>query len=267
MAKGNLRGVCPATKKDGSVYYRSSITHRNKHISLGSYDSPFDAHQAYWEAAILLTKKNMTLDDYNEDRILDYRKWVILTNFRDNDLYITAPVYLRPNYFEYHLGVGNILKFSTDDLFYYSKKQIMQRGRHFFVADYGMQVNILNRYGIKNYAVEGRDYIFKNGDNMDFRYDNIRIINSYNGVTSKMTKKGMRYTARIHIIGNYTIGRYSSDTEAAIAYNKAIDILRSNGVNKNFAPNYLEDLPAKEYARIYSEVSVSKKITDFRPKA
>ena len=263
MNKGNLRGVFPAVKKDGNTYYRSSITHKGKHISLGSYDSPFDAHGAYWEAAILLTKKDMTLSDYNETRILPYRKWVILTNFRDNDMYLTAPIYLKSNYFEYHLGPNNILKFSTDDLFYYSKKQIMQRGRHFFVADYGMQVNILNRYGIKNYAVEGRDFIFKNNDNLDFRYDNIKIINSYNGVTSKMTKKGMRYTARIHIIGNYTIGRYSSEEEAAIAYNKAIDLLKTKGVNKNFAPNYIESLSAKEYAELYSSVKLSKKILDF----
>lgn len=263
MAKSNIRGVYPAVKKDGTAYYRASITHQNKHISLGSYDSPFDAHQAYWEAAILLTKKDMSIDDYSEDRILPYRKWVILTNFRDNDLYITAPIYLRPNYFEYHLTPGNVLKFSTDDLFYYSKKQIMQRGRHFFVADYGMQVNILNRYGIKNYAVAGRDFIFKNGDDLDFRYDNIKIINSYNGVTSKMTKNGMQYTARIHIIGNYTIGRYSSEIEAAIAYNKAIDILKSNGVNKNYAPNYIEDVPASKYAEIYSSVKISKKVREF----
>ncbi|MCR4989504.1 MAG: hypothetical protein K6A38_01390 [Lachnospiraceae bacterium] len=266
MANANLRGVSTAVKKDGTTYYRSSITHQNKHISLGSYDSPFDAHQAYWEAAILLTKKDMSISDYNPDRMLDYRKWVILVNFRDNDLYITAPIYLRPNYFEYHLSPGNVLKFSTDDLFYYSKKQIMQRGRHFFVADYGMQVNILNRYGIKNYAVEGRDFIFKNGDNMDFRYDNIKIINSYHGVTSKMTKNGMRYTARIHIIGNYTIGRYYSEAEAAIAYNKAIDILKSKGVNKKFSQNYLADIPASEYARIYSEIKISKKVLNFVPK-
>ena len=265
MAKGNLRGVYKSTKKDGETYYRASITHQNKHISLGSYDSPFDAHQAYWEAAILLTKKDMPLSAYNEDRVLPYRKWVILVNFRDNDIYLTSPIYLRPNYFEYHLGPDNILKFSTDDLFYYSRKQIMQRGRHFFVADYGMQVNILNRYGIKNYAVEGRDFIFKNGDNLDFRYDNIKIINSYTGVTSKMTKNGMVYTSRIHIVGNYTIGRYPSEIEAAIAYNKAIDILKAKGVNKNFAPNYIDGLPASKYAEIYSNVKIAKKVMDYLP--
>lgn len=265
MSTKNLRGVSPAKKKDGTVYYRSSITHKNKHISLGSFDNPHDAHSAYWEAAILLTKRDMGIDAYTSERLLPYKKWVILINFRDNDIYITEPIYLKTNYFEYHLEEGVVLKFSTDDLFYYSKKQIMRRGRHFFVADYGMQVNIQNRYGIKNYAVEGRDFVFINGDDLDFRYENIRIINRFNGVTSKMTKRGMEYTARIHIIGNYTIGRYQSEEEAAIAYNKAIDLLKVKGVKKNFTPNYIEDIPASRYADIYSNVKISKKVREFTP--
>ncbi len=263
--KQNLRGVSEARKKDGTLYYRSSITHRNKHISLGSFDNPGDAHSAYWEAAILLTKKDLTIESYSPERLLPYRKWVILINFRDNDLYITAPIYLKTNYFEYHLEPGYVLKFSTDDLFYYSKKQIMRRGRHFFVADYGMQVNILNRYGIKNYAVPGRDFHFINGDDLDFRYENIRIVNRYHGVTYKLSPRGPEYTARIHIIGNYTIGRYPSEIEAAIAYNKAIDLLRENGLNKNYAPNYIEDISPSRYADIYSSVKIAKKVRDYRP--
>lgn len=263
MAEKKLRGVSEAFKKDGTKYYRTSITYKSKHISLGSYDSPFTANQAYWEGAILLTKKEMSIKDYNSDKILDYKKWIILINFRDNDIYITAPIYLYPNYFEYHLGPNNILKFSIDDLFYFSKKQIMQRGRHFFVADYGMQVNILNRYGIKNYGVEGRDFIFKNKDNMDFRYENIKILNRFHGVTSHTFKSGTKYTARIHINGNYTIGKYSSEIEAAIAYNKAIDILKTRGLNKNFTPNYIEELAPSEYANIYSNVKISEKILNY----
>lgn len=263
MKNQNLRGVYTATKKDGTTYYRSSITFRGKHISLGSYDTEGEANQAYWEGGILLNNPSWTISSYTSDRILDYKKWVTLINFRDNRFYLTSPIYLYKNYFEYHISPDCILKFSSDDLFYYSQKQIMKRGRHFFVADYGMQVNIQNRYGIKNYAVIGRDFIFKNGDQNDFRYDNIKIINSYNGVTSKMTKAGMRYTARIHIVGNYTIGRYSTEEEAAIAYNKAIDILKNKGIKKAFTPNYIEDMPASEYAKIYSTVSISQKILNY----
>ncbi len=121
----------------------------------------------------------------------------------------------------------------------------------------------MSRYGIKNYAVPGRDYRFVNGDNMDFRYENIEIYNIYHGVIRKDTKKGVRYTARIHINGNYTIGTYDSDIEAAIAYNKAIDILKKAGVNRNFSPNYLENLSPSAYADIYSKLHISSKITDY----
>ena len=35
----NLPGVFKAQKKNGDIYYRSSITFRSKHISLGSFDN------------------------------------------------------------------------------------------------------------------------------------------------------------------------------------------------------------------------------------
>ena len=46
-----LPGVFTATKKDGSTYYRASITINNKHISLGSYDDASMANRAYKEAS------------------------------------------------------------------------------------------------------------------------------------------------------------------------------------------------------------------------
>ena len=89
-------------------------------------------------------------------------------------------------------------------------------------ADFGMQVNILNRYGIKNYAVPGRDYRFENGDTTDFRRENLIILNRYHGVSYEK-EKGL-YLSKIHVRGNYVIGRYTTMEEAAIAYNKAVDI-------------------------------------------
>lgn len=86
--------------------------------------------------------------------------------------------------------------------------------------DNGMQVNIANRYGIKNYAVENRDYRFINGDPYDFRYKNIEILNRYHGVRVRNTKRGIRYAAVIHLNGNFTIGIYQSDTDGlpSLAY-------------------------------------------------
>ena len=260
-----LPGVFPAQKKDGTVYYRSSITHKRKHISLGSYDTPYKACGAYLEASGLLKDASLALHDYSDHRILSFEKWVTLINFRDNNIYFATPIYLRKKYFEYYLSPSQILKFDMDDLFYYSSRKIMQRGRHFFVADYGMQVNIVSRYGIKNYAVAGKDYRFVNGDDLDFRYENIEIWNAYHGVTRKESKKGVKYVAKIHLNGNYTIGQYDTDTEAAIAYNKAIDLVKKAGVTKNFIPNYLEGLSPKAYAEIYSALPISPKVQNYKP--
>ena len=46
-----LKGVFPATKIDGTIYYRSSINYSGKHISLGSFPSEDTAHLAYKEAS------------------------------------------------------------------------------------------------------------------------------------------------------------------------------------------------------------------------
>lgn len=256
-------GVYQAQKKDGSTYYRASITYKQKHISLGSYSSASMACAAYLEASSLLSSRELSLSDYSKFRLLSFEKWVCLLNFRNNGIYFSTPIYMRKNYFEYYLSPSYILKFDVDDLFYYSSHKIMRRGRHFFVADYGMQVNIASRYGIKNYAVKGRDYLFVNGDDMDFRYENIKILNSFHGVTKKETAKGLRYVAKIHINGNYTIGSYHTDIEAAIAYNKAVDLLKKAGVTKRFLPNYLENLSPIAYADIYAKVPVSDKILHY----
>ena len=260
-----LPGVYETTKKNGTVTYRSSLTYQSKHISLGSYTTKEEAHAAYLLARKLLSDDCLALTSYSETgSVIPFEKWVILINFRDSGLYFANPIYLRQKYFEYYLSPHTILRFDRDDLFYYSSHKIMRRGRHFFVADYGMQVNIANRYGIKNYAVENRDYRFINGDPYDFRYENIEILNRYHGVRVRHTKAGIRYAAVIHLNGNFTIGTYQSNIEAAVAYNKAIDILIKNGVSRKFTPNYIENLSPSAYADIYSEILISRKILDYR---
>ena len=139
----------------------------------------------------------------------------------------------------------------------------MKRNGHLFVADYGMQVNILNRYGIRSFAVAGKDYLFRNDDDTDFRHENLQIINRYQGVSEVTFKGKHRYRARINVPGYYVIGHYHSEIEAAIAYNKAIDILKKRGVQKKYAPNYIEDLSPSTYADIYSRLKISEKILNY----
>lgn len=256
-----LDGVFLSSKKDGSVSYRSSVTYKKKHISLGSYETALLAHKAYLEANSILRNPNIpALSDYTNDCTLPFTKWVVLLNFRINKVYFATPIFIRPHFFYYYYSQDVVLKFDIDDLFYFASHKIMKRGKHYFVADFGMQVNILNRYGIKNYAVIGRDYYFINDDATDFRRENLVIHNKYHGVIMTQKKNLVQYCARIHVNGNYKIGSYATMEEAAIAYNKAIDILKRNGCKKNFVPNYLEDVPAAKYADIYTKLPVSPKL-------
>lgn len=254
-----LSGAFCAQKKNGEIYYRSSITYKKKHISLGSFATELEAHKAYLEANEILENKEMTIDFYTP-YTLSFEKAVVLFNFRDNGMYIKTPIYIRNRFFQYYFSKDFFLTFDIDDLFYYSSHKIMKRGGHYFVADYGMQVNILNRYGIKNFGVANRDYFFKNGDNTDFRYSNIQIVNRYHGV-SEIQKNGKAfYKVKIHINGDYVVGVYDDEVTAAIAYNKAVDVAKKKGVSKNFPVNFVENLLPSQYAEIYSKVEISKKI-------
>jgi hypothetical protein len=258
-----LKGVYEAKKKDGTTYYRSSFTFKNKHISLGSFDNEKDANKAYDEAQYVSLKNSVTINMHSDKWVLPFEKMVMIINLRDNGIYFGTPIYVRSNFFYYYYSLDYVLKFDIDELFYYSSHKIMKKDGHLFVADYGMQVNIINRYGIKNHAVAGKDYIFLNGDDTDYRRENLKIMNHYYGVDRVIYRGDEKFRSRINIPGYYTIGHYNSEIEAAIAYNKAIDILKKNGVKKNYTPNYIEGISAKIYAEVYSKLKISDKIKNY----
>lgn len=254
----HIKGVFKATKKDGTEYYRSSITYKTKHISLGSFDNAMHAHMAYKEGEMILQNPEINVDDfYGDIRVLDYQKCISLLNFRDNGMYFKTPIYLRNKYFTYHLSPNEILKFDIDDLFFYSTRTIMKRKGHLFVADYGMQVNLPSRYGIKNYSILDKDYYFKNKDPYDFRYENIVILNKYYGVSKGRFKGKDCYTAKLHINGNVVIGHYKTDVDAAIAYNKGVAIAAEAGLNRNYQTNFIEELSEAEYKDRYEKIKIS----------
>ncbi len=254
-----LPGVSKATKKNGEVYYRSGITYHNKHISLGSFPSEQEAYAAYLEASRIFIDPKITIDRlYKYTFLLSFDKVICLLNFRDYNMYLTNPIYMRSNYFEYYYSKNIVLKFDIDDLFFYSGHKIQKRGNHLFVSEYGMQTTILSRYGVKPFAVPGRDFLFVNGDTSDYRYSNIEIINPYFGVTKEEKNLQVVYKTQIHICGNYLIGRYSSQEKAAIAYNKAVDLAKDFGIKKEFNQNFIESLSGKEYANLYSQIKISK---------
>ena len=254
-------GVYPAQKKDGTPYWRASVTHKGKHISLGSFDDETVAKRAYREACVVLRgyadKALPEISDYREGTCaMPFSKWVALINFRDNGIWCRGPIYLRKGYFEYYLSATEDYRFGPDDLFYYTYHTIQKRGGHLFVADYGMQVSVLSRYGVRPYSVPGRDHYFKNGDDHDYRPGNLVVVNRYMGVQQESRRKN--FVARINMGSGKTIvvGHYDTEEEAAIAYNKAVDVLKAAGSDRAYEKNYLDDVSPAKYIVLYNNIKI-----------
>jgi len=262
----NLPGVTPAKKKNGTTYYRSSMTLQGKHVSLGSFDTPELAHKAYLEACDIVRERKYKIEDYNKDFALDFTKFVILMNYRNTKIYFKTPIYLTPDFFYYYLTPEKYLIFDREDLFFYANHKLQTRGGYLFICDYGSQYSILSRYGIKNYAKKGVDYIFVNQNEYDFRYENIKIINAYTGVTEIEQEGKMLYEAIIHIRGNFLIGRFDCKEHAAVAYNKAVDTLADKGIHRKYVKNYISAYSSEEYHKIYNTISMPKHILEFSEK-
>ena len=111
-------------------------------------------------------------------------------------------------------------------------------------------------YGL-SYSVEGRDCRFINGDNLDFRRSNLEILNTYHGVIPE--KEGKGYIARIHTSGYTKVGTYDSALEAAIAYNKAVDIIKKSS-SKQYPENFIDEVSGKIYADIYNSLEINPNI-------
>ncbi|MBN2221809.1 MAG: hypothetical protein JW708_06320 [Vallitaleaceae bacterium] len=252
------KGIFITQKKDGTTYYRVSINYRNKHISLGSSSSYEEADTIYQWAFAILRKNQYKISDYlSLNPLLSFEKWVILINFRDKGLYFKTPIYLSKSYFTYYLDPNTELLFDVDDLFFYSSHKIFRRGNYFFVNDFGMQMNILSRFGIRNYAKDGKDYLFIDGNSHNMRYENIQIVNPYNGVELCKKNNETLYRAKIHILGYINIGYFQSPHKAAIAYNKAVDFVkRYLYPDRNYTKNYVDAISQDEIDFYYTSIKL-----------
>ena len=76
--KKKLPGVYETKQKNGTLSYRSSITYKSKHISLGSYQTPEAAYNAYKAAGTLLSASGTVLEDFSPKSHLPFAQWVIL---------------------------------------------------------------------------------------------------------------------------------------------------------------------------------------------
>jgi len=255
-------GVFKATKKDGTLYFRASLTSHGKHVSLGSSEDLKFAAMLYEEASSLLQSDD-SVESFSSYEYIPFEKYIVLINLRDNEVYFKNPIYLHHRYFSYFLDRDTELKFDLDDLFFYSQHRIQRRGGHLFTENYGTQVSLGARYGIHPFAVSGRDYSFKNGDDTDFRYENIEIINKYVGVEVLNETFPPRYRAYIHVNGYFNLGVFDSEERAAIAFNKARDMLKETGMKRSTPVNYIQDMHEDRYHEIYSEIELPKKFTKY----
>lgn len=260
-----MTGVSISKKKDNSIYYRVSLTHKKRHIWIGSFDNMEDAGKCYLEGKMVLSLKDSGINPDLPLEYLSFDKYVTLKNYADNNMYLSNPIYVYQRYFVYYLSRNDQLTFDTDHLFYFASHKIMRRNQRLFVADFGMQVSVLSRFGIRPYAVAGRDYRFINGDSSDYRIENLEILSRFHGVIRVKKGNTLLYKARVHIRSYYIVGIYESELEAAIAYNKAVDILRKNGFKKQFQLNEPDMITGREYASIYAAVHVSDKIIHLAP--
>ena len=260
-----IAGVYLAKKKNGTPYYRASVQLCGKHISLGSFNDEDAAHRAYLESKNIFSSSGISLLNFSEKcHFLTADKIITLLNYRDNGIYIKTPIYLREGYFSYFLNENTELKFDNDDLFYYSSHRILSRQGHLYVNDYGMQYSILNRYGIRNFAVSGRDYTFSNGDSLDFRYGNIVVLSHYHGVTRFIGADGRTlFQAKIHLNGDFLLGRFVTEEYAAAVYNKAVDYAIAHNYPKNFIQNYITEYSASEYNEVYEKIQLPRHYREY----
>ena len=106
-----LPGVFQTNKKDGTPYYRASVTYHSRHISVGSFQDEPTAHAAYQLACSLLFEQKHFLPDplveiesYPDLNLpLSFDKWVMLLNLRDHNMYCRNPIYLANRFFYYCL--------------------------------------------------------------------------------------------------------------------------------------------------------------------
>ena len=70
------------------------------------------------------------------------------------------------------------------------------------------------------------------------------------------------YQSRIHINGDFIIGTYATENEAAIAYNKAADMLEPV-YPVSYTRNYIEDISHIAYAATYNNVKISRRLLEY----
>lgn len=244
---------------NGKTQYKIYFVYESNKIYLGTYPSMETAEKALAEAEFLM-KQPQGPPEFEFAPTLNYKKIVSLCNLRDHKKYMKNSIYLYATYFHYYLSKNCILVFDSKDLLYFSTYKIYKRGNYLYTQDSISQQNMLLRFGIPNHSVLHKDYFFKNGNPYDFRAENLVVINSYKGVRQKVRNDKTIYIAYIYLKSNLIIGHYDSEIEAAIAYNKAIDVLHQQKRLHDYTYNIIPYLTNVEYQAIYDHIILTPRL-------
>ncbi len=248
-----LKYIYPINKNSGTEY-QLYYKYKNKRIYLGAYQTFALASSAFLEAEEVVISKISI--DCASHLTLPFHKVVSLINFRDNGVFFKNPIYICGDYFKYYVSKDTVFSFDNNHLFFFSTNKIAIRGNYIYTQDGITQRNILSRFGIPSHSVCGKDYLFKNNNPYDFRKDNLHIVRHYLGVTY-VKKNGLPvYVTKIFFNKSIVVGHYSSEVEAAIAYNKAADLLTKH-TQTEYMHNDIPYLTQAEYNALYESVTIS----------
>lgn len=249
--------IYPATNMRYRVYY----LYKTKKIYIGLYHTYEKALLAYQFIENIFTS-SISLKDYTPDCPITFEKFVACINFRDNHMYFKTSIYVQSDHFKYYISPDLYLIFDLKDLLYFSNKRIHKRGDYLYTYIGDQQENILKRFGFNRSMTYLKDYDFLNNNRYDFRRKNIHIINHYYGVSLETKYNKTTYVTRIVLNKkNLVVGHYSSDMLAAIAYNKAVDLVTASSNEYHYSKNTFPFLTRQEYDSLYESLPISKRLT------
>lgn len=249
--------IYPATNERYRVYY----LHKTKKIYIGLYNTYEEALLAYNFVEKLFTN-HLSLDDYVSHYPIAFEKFIACINFRDNHMYFKTSIYVHSDHFKYYISPDLYLIFDLKDLLYFSTKRIHKRGDYLYTYIGDQQENILKRFGFNKSMTYLKDYTFINGNRYDFRRKNIHVINHYYGVSLETKYNKPTYVTRITINRRIlVVGHYASEMLAAIAYNKALDLVTTSLKEHNYSKNNFPFLTRQEYDSLYESLPISKRLT------
>ncbi|MGL4798730.1 MAG: hypothetical protein ACRCWY_04925 [Cellulosilyticaceae bacterium] len=249
-------------KQSGTLLkYRVYYMYQSKKIYIGLYETEKDAQDAYALVDTLM-QGNFSLDDYPHSPLLSYQKFISLANFKNNGKYFNTPIYIEPPHFKYFLDEQLYLLFDMRDLLFIANYRIHLKGNYLYLTIGIRQENLLKRFGIPNHATYGTDYICLNGNRYDLRRSNLSILNHYHGVQVEQRYNVTTYVTRIFLKTYLVVGHYETEMLAAIAYNKAVDLVASTS-SSTYEKNEFPFLTRHEYTQLYEKLRVSKRL--FKP--